>query len=291
MEGLMMDALSGPSRRDLLGWGAGALAAGLAGCRVGIAQPLLKTVPVLTVGDVNVRGVMVQPINMGSPSVAMDKGFCKLLSGGINFRATIELDPRAGTKPTWWGELMLVQHVQFRHQHTLATTGKRECATSGGAWNLDGQDPYLNKRVQCAPGPTSISHADDPGTFTEDAMKKTFEEVDVIPLDRFRTYVIWETTDNSLPPSSRNPARRHVVARVDWNWKAVALDPPSGAPQCKSTTFAPNAWGTQAAASDSKVFYGKDAVADPLQPKRPIMPPPGARLSAAMPEAWRPGRC
>lgn len=287
-----MGALSGASRRDLLGLGAGALAAGLIGRRSAIAQPVPATVPALTVGDVNVRGVTVRQISMGLPNVARDNGFCKLLSGGINFRATIDLVPRAGARPTWWGELMLVQHVQFRHQHTLVTSGQRECASSGGGWNLDGQDPYQNKRTRCGPGPTSIRHADDPGTFTEDARKKAFEEVEVMPLDRFRTYVIWETTDNSRPPSGSNHARRHVVARVDWEWNGVALNPPSsGKPQCTSKPFAPNAWDTQGAASDFKIFLGKDALADPLLPGRPIMPPPDARLAPAMPEVWHPGPC
>jgi hypothetical protein len=254
----------------------------------------------LIVGDVEISSVIVKPLSMGSPNLGMDNGFCKVLSGGINFVATIELGPRAGANPAWWGELMLVQHVQFRHQHTLAKTGKRECASSGGGWNLDGQDPYQNKRVSCAPtrpGPighaVSIKHADDPGTFAEDAKKGPFEEVDVRPLDRFRTYVIWETTDNSQRPIGRNLARRHVLARVDWDWKAVALDPPVGQPQCTSTPkhFAPNAWGAQDVGSDVKVFLGKDAVTDPQLPGRPIMPPPGARLPPAMPEVWRPGTC
>jgi hypothetical protein len=296
----MMDTQLGASRRDLiLRWGAATLAVGVGGCRGTIAAPVLATIPVLTVGGVQVRRVIVQPVSMGTPNLALlsvglaSKSFCKLLSGGITFRATVDLEPVAGAQPTWWGELMLVQHVQFAHQHTLAKTGMRECATSGGLWNLDGQDPYQNKRVRCGHGANSISHADDPGTWAEDAAKGPFEEVDVMPLDQFRTYLIWETTDDNRPPSGANVVHRHVLARVDWDWKAVAIDPPAppGPPQCSSNAFPNNAWGPQATGSDVRVFLGRAAQTDPQHPGRPIMPLVGARLAPANPEAWRPGPC
>jgi hypothetical protein len=294
-----MDTQFGASRRDLiLRGGAATLALGVGVSGGTAAAPLLATIPVLTVGGVQVRRVIVQPVSMGTPNLALlsvspSASFCKLLSGGITFRATVDLEPVAGAQPTWWGELMLVQHVQFTHQHTLVRNGMRECATSGGLWNLDGQDPYQNKRVHCVHGANAISHADDPGTWAEDANKGAFEEVDVMPLDQFRTYLIWETTDNSRPPSGANVVHRHVLARVDWDWNAVAINPPAQPPppQCTSNAFPNNAWGPQAPTSEVKVFLGRAAQTDPQHPGRPIMPVVGAHLPRANPEVWRAGPC
>ncbi len=270
------------SRRDAIGTITfSALAACLLRPRAAVGQPPLGA-PILTVGEVEITRIDFAQLMMGTPNLAHDKQFCKMLSGGIRFRAEAEMRPVPGTHPTWFGRLWLLQNVMFDHERWSSKTGLKWCAGMPGQWQLDGQAPYQNRVVHCRPGVNAIDHADDPGVFTEDSTTP-YEKVTALPVDLFRTFVVWETTDDSRPPSPTNAAHKHYIGRVDWQWKGVAL---TGAPGCDSMPYSPVNWGLQDAASDAKGYVGRLALIDPTIAHKVIVP---AYQPAAQPEAWK--RC
>ena len=197
------------SRRDILcAYGLGAPAVGMFRANPGYAQKITLAPAILTAGGVAVRKIDIPPAVMATPAVAPDgqPPRCKLESGSMRFRAEFVLDAVPGFKPAWFGQVVLLQNVNFKHRRLAAKTGLRQCAGSNGMWQLDGKDPYLNHVVPCHAGLNAIDLADEPGVSTEDSTTP-YETVEVLPDDEFRTYVIWETTDDNRHPSPTNPKK------------------------------------------------------------------------------------
>lgn len=273
------------SRRDFtLLCGLGFIGTGLnfANVRRVVAAPVFPAVGRIAVVNVAIKP---NPVGVGPPAIATDRGFCKLQSGGITFQTEIEFRDLKGPPPAWRGELTILQNVHFKHRRT-ATNGKRTCSASTSKdWDLDGQYPYKPAQL-CKPGMNVIDHHDDPGVFTEEPNPPPYETVEVEPMDLFRTYVIWEITANNQQPSPRNPAQRQYLARVDWTWKGVAMPPSPNRPaQCRSGPYAPNEWGLENSGSSARIFVGSAALTAGTPPFGSV--PPRFK-PAAQPNVWTP---
>ncbi|HEV2439465.1 MAG TPA: hypothetical protein VGX97_05335 [bacterium] len=230
--------------------------------------------PILpSVGTIKVKSVTFVGPSIGPTVAQLSNNICRLeLAGGIHFRWDVDLVTLPGPKPRYFGQLALLQNVNYHRSRTATTSPHRECATSAGRWQLDGQYPYNRLRVTCAGGPNNIPFADAPWVLLEDPPRE-FETVTVGSgrqpairgqiLDRFRTYLIWEITANNKPVTSSNRAQRYILARAEWVWQGTALNPPSQTPTCQSVAKPPNGWAldqtSPAGATVQNVFVGTSA--------------------------------
>jgi len=274
----------------------GAIGAGLAGCfgRAN-AQPPRKSPLLPAVGNIRVRNVRIYH-NIGVVGVAayMLKRCGLQLGGGIHIKAEVDLETVSPMKATDFGALAFVQNVDFHHRRTPPgqavgiLNSQFACADSHVSpqlpWELDGHYPYNNHRIKCAGGINTIELSDTPGVFLE-VPPAEFERVLVQPGDRFRTYLIWEATDNNQPATATNPSKRHVLARVDWVWKGSATNIASPQAQCPSKLQPPNGWNTDAGAEArvERVLIGKAAV-NPTPPAR--IGTPNFTSPVANPNIW-----
>ena len=254
------------------------LGASAAGVAAATAFPFVTPKPFSpfpTVGGVTPVRVAFDPIPNPPVSISLHR-FCLLgLASGIHIRAHVEMRAAAGATPSYFGRLALLQVTHFHHVHTPSFMGSpKHCdvAQSGANWELDGQYPYLHRIVPCRAGLNTIEMADNPNVPTE-ADHKPDETLDVQPLDRFQTWLIWEQTDNGKPPSASNPLKPHALARVDWAWKGSA----GPGTTCNSMANAGNRWSMANDASTVSIVYGSAAG----------MPPDPKHLPAASP-SWQP---
>ena len=263
--------------------GAG-LAQGIGGAfaQTAIKPFLLPTLP--TVGNIVVKGAKVTTTPLGV-GIAANHGMCTMeLSSGIHIQAKVELEPKPGSHPAYFGTLGFLQIVRFKYwrapPNLTGVTGVGwACAQSSGKWDLDGQYPYLKHSVRCRSGLNRIDLADDPGVPVEDATMP-YETVKADPLAMFQTWLIWEATDDNNPVSPTNRPRPHVLARVDWDWKGIANDVNmSTNVPCASTTHSGHGW----------VLSGQDAgVRGVFIGKAAGIPPTLKSLPTANPNAWGP---
>lgn len=259
------------SRRDfMVALGFGCFGAGLAlKTDWASAQIPMKISLFPTVGKIRVKSVKFpSPPTPGTVGVAQDNGVCKLRLDGVHFTAEVELEALPGTKPSYFGFLALVQNVNFHHHRTPPDVPSgssklhSQCADSHQPWELDGQYPYNKIVVPCRVGMTRISLADAPGIPVEHAHYPS-EVTEIKPngADRFRTYVIWEITDNNQRPTTGNPTKKHVLARVDWGWAGKAGDTAGAAGQCTSQLNPPHAWNSTGSPLQPVTHIGPAAVA------------------------------
>jgi hypothetical protein len=273
-----------------------ALGAGFAGClgRAN-AQPPGQSPLLPTVGNIRVKNVRIdQHIGVVGVAPYMQNRCGLQLGGGIHIKAEVDLEAVSGTKPAYFGALAFVQNVDFHHRRTPPGQAAGNpnfhfaCADSHvspqSPWELDGHYPYNNHRINCAGGLNTIELSDAPGVFLE-VPPAEFERVFVQPGDRFRTYLIWEATDNNQPATATNPAKRNVLARVDWVWKGSATNIASPQAQCPSQLQPPNGWNVDpgAEARVERVLIGKAAVT-PTPPAR--IGTPNFASPVANPNIW-----
>ena len=183
-------------------------------------------------------------------------------------------------RPPGGGWRTLAQNTMYHHKRKFASA---ECVNSP-SWTLDGQYPYLNMRVPCAPGANRILLQDAPNVIVE--QPHPFEHVWVEPQDQFRTFVIWEIAPNNKPASAANPPLRVVLARVDWMWQGEAIQIGAATPGVQCTSGA-NGWATApgtAGAKSTAIGTGKGR-AMPLATGKPIVP---VYAPLATKDAWLP---
>lgn len=247
-------------------------------------KPVVTVAKLPKAGSVRVTSVAVTVNNAKPPAlpplqvgIAPNNNACTLeLAGGITIRADVRLDAPPGTQPQNFGKLGFVQFAQYMHQRAPAgipgaKNAAYACARSSGGWELDGNDPY-KPYVQCQPGANKsqcvsrVTMSDDPGVPTEDAA--AYDVVTVGPKgqpDRFRTWLVWQETDNNKAETPSNRARRYVLARIDWLWSGKAVQGPAGA-TCTSSQHPGIGWGLQASSGGvTGVLLGAAAGAPPLK--------------------------
>ncbi|HXP72593.1 MAG TPA: hypothetical protein VN823_00470 [Stellaceae bacterium] len=227
------------------------------------------------------------------------KTACTLEVAGITIAADMTLVAVPGASNPYCGEFGFVQFTQYTYQRSPSGLGPGmagggyACARSS-AWELDGAGPgqSYNRFVRCHLGPNKIhrkpnhkSMTDGPGVATEDAMT-AYDMVWAGPVGTitapilFRTWVIWETTDDSKQPSKINPLKRHPLARVDWAWQGQAGNngPNSTCPSAAGHAGA--GWDAKGnTGSVTAVLFGAAAGAPPT------------KFMRAHNNAWVPGQC
>jgi hypothetical protein len=271
------------SRRDfsaLLGWSV----AGVTGARAqfGPKTAGLPNFPI--VGDVAVADVRLNVLPNPPPVLIADKTGCQLgLLAGIHIRADVTMQKRPGTNPADFGVLRFLQILHFRHMRSpsfIPGLPNAACAQSHATRELDGQYPYLNRTRICAAGLNTIDMADGPHVETE-LPGQPDESLRVEPLDRFQTWLIWETTDDNRHPTPADPARLHALGRVDWGWTGVAGNLHQHGTMCDSTLNSKpaNGWNIMSKDSSVKVTVGRFAGT----------PPPVKSLRLANMIVW--GKC
>jgi hypothetical protein len=157
---------------------------------------------------------------------------CTLEVAGITIAADMTLIAVPGAAKPYCGEFGFVQFAQYTDQRSPAGLGAGgggyACARSS-AWELDSGGPAqtYNGFARCHVGINKKSMTDAPGVPTEDA-NTAYDMVWAGPVgtitapNLFRTWLIWETTADSKPPSATNKLRRLPLARVDWAWQGQA---------------------------------------------------------------------
>jgi len=244
---------------------------------------------VAVAGDVRVNSVKfrVSP-TIGSVGIGYYMaGNCGIeVAGGFHFSAIVDLESAPGTAPQYFGVLKIAQNVIYSRKRTLVPPIPQhqfECARNG-QWSLDGQYPYNNQTLICVAGTNPpVNFADDPGVLLEVPPHET-----VTVDDHFRTWLIWEATDNSLPVAASNPAKQHILLRVDWSWKGEATQIGAGTPGalCTSTQIPADAWGLSNQASGvDNTLIGSAATAPQPGASAPTMP---VFSPVATPNAWVP---
>jgi hypothetical protein len=270
------------SRRDFGRlFGIGLTSVCLLDSRSAYAQSLLKPVPLLVfpkVGDVRIAGVNVTVNNVKPPNkpslqvgISQNQGACTLeLAVGINIVVEVDIAISPGSHP-YLGELGFVQFTQYTHQRApsglTGVSNNYACARSGGRWELDSNDPY-KPYVPCVLGRNTVRMGDDPGVPTEDTT--AYDTVFVGPKgpaapDHFRTWLVWQETDDNKPVSPANKAKRHPLARIDWAWSGRAIQGPAGA-TCPSQLHPGLGWSLQGSSGAvTGVFVGPLAGAPPAK--------------------------
>jgi hypothetical protein len=288
---------TGLSRRDLTRLLGGALAIGTFGAAPAFAQicaPLPRFGKVqLTSLEVTVNNVKFSPCQLRKPAlpaltvgVAANNGFCTLeLSGGIVIAVDMTLAAVRGAHPPFfYGKVGFVQFTQYANQRApagLGAGGGAYACTRSATWELDSGGPLdtYDGLFTCAPGPNRLTcvfdhknpppenseMADDPGVPTEDATT-AYDKVwagiraGATSPDLFRTWVVWDDDNPATPPN----ARRHPLARVDWNWHGQAG---LGGPDCPSAVPHPgSSWGVGSSGGGvTNVLFGSAAGAPPTK--------------------------
>jgi hypothetical protein len=238
-----------------------------------------------TVGRIRVKDVRVRP-TIGAVGIDyyMSNNCGIEVAGGMHINAEVDLEPAARSKPAYFGVLALLQQLNIHRRRTPAIAPGSpnlhwDCVNSKAPWELDEHYPYNNHTVPCAAGLNKIDLADAPGVLVE---PPAFETVEVEPLDRFQTFLIWEVTDNNQTVTRANVAKPHVLARVDWQWHGTAQNTAGAPGACTSKTKPPlNIWGLKGPfeAKVTAVVIGK-AAGTPIFPGGKGAPP------LATPGAW-----
>ncbi|HEV2302767.1 MAG TPA: hypothetical protein VGR91_14465 [Stellaceae bacterium] len=201
---------------------------------------------------------------------------CRLEVAGAAITAEMTLAALPGVRNAYCGRLGFVQFAQYTYQRSPAglgpAGGNSACARSTG-WELDSGGPAqtYNGRLRCRLGTNKKSMFDSPGVPTEDA-RTAYDTVSAGPVgtitapNLFRTWVVWDTTDDSRPPSAANALRRHPLARIDWAWQGLAGNAGPGA-ACPSAVPHPgNGWSEKGASGTvTGVRFGPAAGAPPTK--------------------------
>ncbi len=272
------------SRRYFIGLcGIGLMGGGIAH-RIGkaAAQTPPKLLILPKAGNIRVAAVEFTINNVKLPNkaqltvgIAWNHHACTLeLSGGIHIVANVTLASVPGTQPGYFGRLGFLQLTHFKHCRSPSSTPNTNWdRASSPNWDLDDQYPYLNKWFDCAQGTTAAELSDDPGVPAEDILRP-YETLMVEPADMFRTWLIWEVTDNNKPPTPANKPNRHVLGRVDWFWKGEAGDTQMPPAKCASKTHPGHAWETKDLGGGvSNVYVGAAAGVPPSLKQTPFANP------------------
>lgn len=256
---------------------AGAMQAGGGAAQIFLPKPL-QIYP--TVGNVRVTGIKIDIVPV-RPQVSLGRNTTCLLgvNGGFHIRGRVAMQAVPNSQPATFGVLRYLQLTHFFHERTpsFLPGAKKACAHSIANWELDGQYPYLNRTVVCGAGLNSIELADNPNVETE-LPNEPDETLKVQPADRFQTWLIWETTDNSKPATPTNPIKPHPLARIDWLWTATAGNTHVAGSACDSTMNSGNDWNMATPDSNARVIVGPAAG----------MPPPLKSLRFADKTTWYP---
>jgi len=244
------------SRREVTRMLGGALALGAVGAGPALAQAgsVLPTIGQVRVANLElvVNGTRFSPFQKRKPTlpglavvVQPASGACRLEVASMTIVAEMTLLALPGPSKPYCGALGLEQFTQYTYQRSpsglTGAGGNYACARSSG-WELDGggQAQTYNGLLPCKPGPNIAKRKtfykkliDGPGVETEDA-NVAYETVWAGPVgtitapNMFRTWVVWDTTDDSRPPTKTNLPTRHLLARVDWVWQGQAHNTNTG---------------------------------------------------------------
>ncbi len=176
---------------------------------------------------IGARGFKNTTINVNHQKTGVHKfqGECALQLGdpentavgaGVTFAASTWVPAAAGTPVKGggmdFGHLEIIQNVKFTYRRTPPFTPMpgftHECASSNGAWQLDGA-PVLTP-VHNA-GPNAATPYKDSPAAPLSHQGCVFE--DVTTDAQFRVYFSWVSPQGA----------RIVLARIDWSWKGHAV--------------------------------------------------------------------
>jgi hypothetical protein len=192
--------------------------------------------PPVTVGNARVKSV---DFSADNAKVLVHKfdGKCTVQLGdpsgtpGITFKAKVILEKAPGaTGKIDWGELDLVQNINFKFRRTTPLHPKpgsglsHECCGSAGAWQLDANPARpLTRPRRCTIGSNPLQGSDSPGIFLEQD-GHPFEAVDAQA--SFQTFLVWRVGKTEV-----------VLGRIDWAWEAHAIGANASGGACQNTTL------------------------------------------------------